>query len=279
MSASSQPVTLLIGECDGTQFRRAVVDAGDCGSLWDSPQTHHAPSIQDAVSLINRGEVVPEFVIVYQSIPDEFLGAEIDQLIGLLPLSRFVVAFSPWCESIGRTEQRWPSAWSVPVAHAAARIRSELQQWASDAPPLPATASRDEAFSTLAAGGLSSGRNPNRDLSAKVYCDDRPLRECFEGILKSLGFKIEAESPDVSVLVAAFIDQSQLAWVEARSSEALVYWGFAQDAPQPQFIVASDMATPGDVTALKAAGATAVVSQLRFAEDLVDLLSKTVACD
>ena len=46
--------------------------------------------------------------------------------------------------------------------------------------------------------------------------------------------------------------------------------GFATNSSEPVLLVASDMATPGDRNRLLAAGAAGVISQLRFAEDLVD---------
>ncbi|NQV23820.1 MAG: hypothetical protein HQ518_05570 [Rhodopirellula sp.] len=230
-------------------------------------------SIPEAISLVAAGELTPDLVVAYQSIPDEFSSAEIDQLIGMLPLSRFVVAFSPWCESIGRTEVRWPSAWSVSLGHAAARIRFELQQRTTDQPPLLATTSRDEAFSALAAGCLNDVEQVGLGKSARVYSADIPLKECFEAILASLHFTIASESPDISVLASAFIDQTQIQRVKELNDEVHGGDRFSPDSPQPVILVASDMATPGDVVALKEAGATAVISQLRFAEDLIDQLS------
>jgi len=278
MSKTPQPVVLLIGECDYPQFRHvfqntesrdssdqiSTHDAGKAGDVLKSAQKHTAKSIQKAISLIGSGELIPDLVVSYQSIPDEYSSADIDQLIGMLPLSRFVVAFSPWCESIGRTEQRWPSAWSVPAAHAAARIRFELRQLATGQLPLPATTSRDEAFSTLAASRLGNAEQLGLGLSAKVHSADAPLKDCFESVVQAVGFRIsDVETPDVHILVAAFIDDATRCRVQRIRESGL----------EATIIVASDMATPGQVIALREAGAASVISQLRFAEDLVDHLS------
>ena len=284
MPEIQQPVVLLIGDCDSLQFRRALnakcektlpdrkssdlvgqCDADVVFATLDAPQTQRTKSIREVVSLLEIGNLVPDLVILYQAIPDEFSSADIDHLIGLLPLSRFVVAFSPWCESIGRTEQRWPLAWSVPVAHAAARIRFELQQLAADQPPLPATTSRDEAFATLAAGRLKDAEAGGRDKSATVHSADVSLRECFESFARSLGFTISnddstREAEHLHILVAAFVDDETFSRVmELRA-----------DCAKATIIVASDMATPGETIALRQAGANAVISQLRFVEDLID---------
>jgi hypothetical protein len=275
MSQTSPAVVLFIGECDSPQFRRAVPDGKSqvaAGSAGDGDpaetvdvlalaQNHYATSIQEAISLMGSGELVPDLVVAYQSIPDEYPAADIDQLIGMLPMSRFVVAFSQWCESIGRTEQRWPSAWSVPAGHAAARIRFELEQLAAGQQPLPATTSRDEAFGTLAAGSLADVEQLGRGLSATVWSADAPVRECFESVARSLGLTIsDPEAADVHILAAAFIDDEICDRVQR----------LRECCPAAMVIVASDMATPGEVLALQDVGATAVISQLRFAEDLVD---------
>jgi hypothetical protein len=264
------PLVLLIGECQAPQFSNAL-SAGQTGGILDSTRTHRVKSLPDAISLIGTGGLVPDLVVSYQSIPDEYSSTDIDQLIGMLPLSRFVVAFSPWCESIGRTEQRWPSAWSVPLAHASARIRLELQQLADDSPPLLATTSRDEAFRTLAAACVESADNIGHGMAAKVISADVPLKECFEQILTSVGFDLgDDELPDLYVVAAEFIDEGQLRRVKEVYDGDAWARGFATKSNEAEILVASDMATPGDRNRLLAAGASAVISQLRFGEDLVD---------
>lgn len=275
MTETPQPVVLLIGECESPQFRRAVLngqsrdvsgsaaddDAETAVGVLMSAQNHHTTSIPEAISIIVRGEQIPDLVVAYQSIPDEYSSADIDQLIGMLPLSRFVVAFSPWCESIGRTEQRWPSAWSVPLAHAAARIRSELQQLEAGQQPLLATTSRDEAFAILAAESLADAEQLGRGLSAIVWSADVPLKECFESVARSVGLTMSGtEAADVHILAAAFVDDETCDCVRRLRA----------NCPAATIIVASDMATPGEVLGLRDAGAATVISQLRFAEDLVD---------
>lgn len=266
MLDAPRPAVLLIGECQSPQFDGAL-SKGQTADILESVDSRNVQSLPDAVSLVRTGELIPDLVVSYQSIPDEYSAADIDQLIGMLPLSRFVVAFSPWCESIGRTEQRWPSAWSVPLAHAAARIRLELQQLADDLPPRLATTSRDEAFATLAAGSLEQTNHLGRGMSARVISADVSIKECFESIAISLGFEIldtdsESRATTVHILVAPFIDGKtfrRIQHLHESNSTATI-------------IVASDMATPGETMALREAGAAAVTSQLRFTEDLVDQL-------
>tara|TARA_R110002072_G_scaffold238769_2_gene396280 strand:+ start:170634 stop:171494 length:861 start_codon:yes stop_codon:yes gene_type:complete len=279
MTKTPLPIVLLIGECQSPQFCRALSD-GQPVSILQATHTHRVQSLTAAISLIGTGEFVPDLVVSYQSIPDEYSATGIDQLIGMLPLSRFVVAFSPWCESIGRTEQRWPSAWSVPLTHAAARIRFELNELAADTPPLPATSSRDEAFRILAAGCLESTSEIGQGRSAKVISADVPLKECFEQILVSVGFDVKDQKrPTLYVVVAAFIDDGQLHEVKAIHEALAIRQSFDATSTSVAILVASDMATPGDRIRLLEAGATAVISQLRFAEDLVDHFRSTTALE
>lgn len=266
MPESPQPVVLLIGECQSPQFCAALLD-GQTADILEAVDSHNVQSLPDAISAVETGELIPDLVISYQSIPDEYSAADIDRLVGILPLSRFVVVFSPWCESIGRTEQRWPSAWSVPLAHAAPRIQLELQQLAEDSTPLLATTSRDEAFATLAAHSLEQTEQLGRRMSAHVISADVSLKECFESIACSLGFEIldtdpSSQAATVHILVAPFIDGKTFRLIQQ----------LRDDNSAARIIVASDMATPGETISLRDAGAAAVISQLRFAEDLVDQL-------
>ena len=87
-----------------------------------------------------------EFVVVLQSYPDEFPIQDIEQLIGMLPIARWIVCYGEWCESMGRTESFWPRGWCVPLREAIGRLDFERQQYHQGLPPLPPTASRDEAF-------------------------------------------------------------------------------------------------------------------------------------
>lgn len=210
-------------------------------------------------------------VVCYQSIPDEYIPSDIERLIGMLPLCRFVVAFSPWCESIGRTEQYWPTAWSVPLAHAPARIQWEVQRFLTGQPPVLATASRDEAFASLTARCLKDSDETANGITVRIESDDVALRKCFEGIVASLGFsKAEPNDPDVIIITAAFIDRKTFERVNGLQHNSTRHQDSGPKNLTLKIIVASDMTTAAQELTLREAGATAVISQLRFTEDLVD---------
>ena len=104
-------------------------------------------------------------------------------------------------------------------------------------------------------------------MSAHVISADVSLKECFESIACSLGFKIfdtdpSSQAPTVYILVAPFTDSETFRLLQQ----------LRDDNPAARIIVASDMATPAEKILLRDAEAAAVISQLRFAEDLVDQL-------
>ena len=78
--------------------------------------------LSEAASVLRAAKWFPDLVVVYQGIPDQFAVADVEAFVGLLPMTRCVVVFGPWCESIGRTEQCWPIGWCVPLQHAQARL-------------------------------------------------------------------------------------------------------------------------------------------------------------
>lgn len=268
----SSPSVLLIGACSSEQFSRVLTDNGR-SSILNSERNRSVRSIPEAISLLTSGDVAPDLVVCYQSIPDEYIPSDIERLIGMLPLCRFIVVFSPWCESIGRTEQYWPTAWSVPLTHAPARIQWESQRFLAGEPPVPATASRDEAFASLAATCLKDSDGIANDITVRIESDDVALRKCFEGIVTSLGFRMtEAADPDVIIITAAFVDRETVQRVNDLQNQSVRTQSSSTNRSPLKIIVASDMTTPAQQLALREAGATVVISQLRFTEDLVDHL-------
>ncbi len=210
-----------------------------------------ATSLDDALTEIKAGWF-PDLVIVYQGVPDEFPQSQIDELIGLLPLARFIIAFGPWCESIGRTEQRWPIAWCVPIRHLPTRLERVMNDSAS---PTPATASRDEAFSETATQANSAVARG--DLTAAVSGDDRHFVETVRDQLTASDFQITDRDPDCVFLSASHLS----AQTEARLTQLRIEFPGAG-----QFLLC-DLLTPDQIERLRSAGVIPM-SQLRFAEEL-----------
>ncbi len=87
----------------------------------------------------------PELIILFQSFSDQFCPAEIDRLFKKYPLSRFLAAYGPLCESDGRTRNLWPQSIRVPFWRLDQRIDREIEVLTGKAAALPLTATREEA--------------------------------------------------------------------------------------------------------------------------------------
>jgi len=210
-----------------------------------------ASTLSDALAEIKAGWI-PDLVLVYQGVPDEFPQSQIDELIGLVPLVHFIVAFGPWCESIGRTEQRWPIAWCVPLRHLPTRLQQLIV--ARDSPGLPATASRDEAFSATASRAncsVSSGK-----LTAAVFGDDRHFVQMVRDQLAASEIRIVEREPDYILLSASQLSR----WTESRLRQ------LREEFPDAERFLLCDLLTPGQVERLEGNGVKPL-SQLRFAEE------------
>lgn len=92
-----------------------------------------------------------DLYVVCQSWPDEYTGDEVARLLTWSAAARLVCVCGRWCDSEGRTRDRWPLAVRVPAAEFAPRLEYELQVLSGAAPPLALTASRGEIFAAMAA--------------------------------------------------------------------------------------------------------------------------------
>jgi hypothetical protein len=96
-----------------------------------------------------------DLCIVLQGWPDEIPSRIVHEIIAACAAGRLICCLGPWCASAGRTRAIWPPAICVPVEHFASRLAFELSVLSGERPPLPATASRDEAFAAHYAAGTA----------------------------------------------------------------------------------------------------------------------------
>lgn len=233
------------------------------GTAANEEQFRTASTLSNALAEINAGSI-PDLVIVYQGVPDEFPASQIDELIGLLPLAHFIIAFGPWCESIGRTEQRWPLAWCVPVRHLPACLERTGKCIASGEPAAPATASRDETFSFSVRRVNSAAADSG--LKAFVSGDDPHFVLTVRDHLNAAGVTLvdQCTEAEAVVLTASLLSSRTRAELLKLRSEA----------PAAHCFLLCDLLTPDEVRQLEADGVTAL-SQLRFAEELAGQLFAT----
>lgn len=100
--------------------------------------------------LTGPGDAV-DLYVVCQSWPDEYTEEEVARLLTCSVAARLVCVYGRWCDSEGRTRDRWPLAVRVPAAEFAQRLEYELQVLSGAAPPLALTASRGEVFAAMVA--------------------------------------------------------------------------------------------------------------------------------
>ncbi|MHC4876940.1 MAG: hypothetical protein ACYTGL_10605 [Planctomycetota bacterium] len=224
-----------------------------------------ARNLAEASEILGDATWYPELVLVYQGIPDQFAAAEIECFVGLLPMTRCVVVFGPWCESIGRTEQLWPIGWCVPLQHAETRITQELAAFAAGTPPVPATTSRDEAFVGSTVQSLKGAEELLTGQRVRIWSLDHEFgRFLTESIVAMSGtLSVDDEPADIELIAATLVDDALISRVEqTRASNST-----------PRVLVVSDMASPQDTKRLLSAGCDGVLSQLRFIEQFSDTVS------
>lgn len=248
MTTEQRPVWLLIG--DWSIARTAPLLADLCNQHL---QTH--ATIDSALRAIQSESIFVEFVLVLQSVPDEYPAAQIEQLIGTIPLARWMVLVGEWCDSLGRTEQHWPVGWCVPLRDAQPRLVIEQQRLHDGVPPLPPTASRDEAFSTAP---LLSHRSSIKGIQyGYVEGDDPAATLTLRDLLEAHGIRPQSTTCN-SLNVVAITSPTDSTFHRVQS--------LRQEHPKSLIWIATDLVTPEQTSKLRATGADAVVSALRFRE-------------
>ena len=252
---STQTATLLIGDVESPSFEavRRHISGGDA---------RIAATAKEALTLLDAEPWSPDVIVVWQGVPDEYPRSAVEKLIGRLPLARWVVVFGPWCESIGRTEQLWPVAWSVPLRHAVTRIETEFARVRSGVAPTPATMSRDETFAdycSLADNSMTS--NPSR--SACLTTDDHEYGLFLREALLLLGIEV---SDDLNAML-------QIIHVTVPVDATVDTVRLRRDAaPESRIVVVSELTTLQFERRLLDAGADATFTQLRFINELEEWL-------
>lgn len=105
-----------------------------------------AESVPAAIHLISQSGWHPDLLVACQQWSHEYTSGEVVDLLRLLPITRIVCCYGPWCGSDGRSGTAWPLPCRVPLAEAAERIARELEVISGRRRSLPLTATRDETF-------------------------------------------------------------------------------------------------------------------------------------
>lgn len=213
----------------------------------------------DALLQISADTAPPDLLVVYQSYYHEFHQTDIDRVIGLFPMTRWVVAYSPWCESLGHSDQVWPVAWIVPVNHFRTRLFDELQKFERSEPLLPPLSARDESFAQLDAKALSLLVTSAR---VRLTCRDVPFRKTASDVISTLGCAI-VDDPAASVHIVVIEQWDDFA--KQTIDEAF------RSTPHARLMVVCDLLPHQDQRELSARE-IATISPLRFIQDFQQAL-------
>jgi hypothetical protein len=198
---ASQPNLLLLGDAEPDNVRAAGVDRQD---FVRSSRIRIANDIAALRRIVANEHWFPDLIVVWQTWPDQFLEAEVHELIALCPLARIVCCFGPWCDSDGRTRSIWPLAVRVPAAAARARLERELAVLRQHEPHralLPLTASRAEIFEFDFDRPTATG---TASTTAAVISPDRSWREMIESSLRAAG-GIDVHEPQAATRPQAIV--------------------------------------------------------------------------
>ena len=139
----------------------------------------------------------PEFVVILQNWPDEFSHADVGMFLGRWPLARWICCYGPWCESDGRTRNAWPLAVRTPRSQALERLVREAAVVRRKSPPLPVTASREEAFARDYRTELSDSIAPPAlpAVNLQIVTSDRVYGESLRVLLQHTGLTVNWSRP------------------------------------------------------------------------------------
>lgn len=129
---------------------RPVEDALE--AAFPDERLQRADRLSDVVAFRRLADLY----VVCQSWPDEYPESEVAGLLSLCAAARVVCVCGRWCDSEGRTRDRWPLAVRVPAGELAPRLAFELRVLSGAQPPLALTASRGEIFAATASDGPRS---------------------------------------------------------------------------------------------------------------------------
>ncbi len=250
---------LILGQADAAEMAtaRAVLESGNAAI-----DIIRKCDISSAMSHCKTTDSIPELVVVFLEWPDQFPRDQVEQLIGLLPLARWVVCCGAWCESIGRNSLVWPTAIRVPARDGDIRIAREIDVIQGKRNSLPLTASREEAY---AYDNSPCPLHVGSKFAVEVRSPDQAYQQSILDILRRHNLASmdspQPAGPDVIIWDLDPYDSGTFNRVRACCA--------ADNIP---IIGTMGVVYPEDLQALTSIGVLDVISKLAPAERLVRLL-------
>ena len=282
---------LLLGQTSRPEMRPVVEAVNEVAA-----ELRQLDDVQSAGRMVTDQNWYPDLAVVCQSWPDEFSQAEVERLLSLLPLARWVCCYGAWCESDGRSRSIWPLSVRVPVCCAAARIRRQLAVIQGEQTVLPLTAARNEIIEFDAPVDLSLRES---GLPVFVKSPDPELRCWIQDLLAKVGCRIvpchelrSASNSDSAAPVRQtrrFQNKPRtVAQAEISSAVTLIWdvdpWSdrtanelqdFHQRNPHVTIIALTGFALAEDVVVIEQCGAAAVVPKLSAQSQLLESLDRS----
>ncbi len=261
---TAEPNILILGRTQAAEMQAVVA----------SVRTHVSPrsvqtvsDVETASRLVSEENWFADLVVVCQNWPDEYSEADVQQLLSLFPLARWVCCFGVWCESDGRNREIWPPAIRTPARNAEARIRRELAVLQGTHPVLPLTASRDETYEFDCAVRFPK----TTGFRVRVNSPDFEFRRTLEEMLPAAGHHViqqqNDEIPDVLLWDAD-------PW---REELAIEIQDFCARHPEVAVLALMTFAHPEKIEAIKSFGAVCVVPKLTFPVTLLGVLKDALS--
>ncbi|MFG0334686.1 MAG: hypothetical protein ACF8TS_15120 [Maioricimonas sp. JB049] len=124
-----------------------------------------------------------ELILFAVDHPDD-VGIDVDAAWAASPLTRWLICRADWCESAGRSRDRWPQAVQVPVSSLGARLELEFDVVQNRRTPAAITADRNEVF---AIGHPPTSTSPLRGVSIACNGPDPTLGESVLAACRAAG--------------------------------------------------------------------------------------------
>ena len=246
---TAEPNILILGRTQASEMQAVIASVRN---LVSPGNIQTASDVESAARLVSEENWFADLVVVCQNWPDEFSEADVQQLLSLFPLARWICCFGVWCESDGRNRDIWPPAIRTPARNAEARIHRELAVLQGTYPVLPLTASRDETYEF----DCSDPFPKTTALRMRVNSPDFQYRHTLEEMLRAAGHHVIREQNDDTPEVFLWDADP---WSEDLAGEIQ---DFHTRHPDVSIVALMTFAHPKMIEAIKACGAMNVVPKL-----------------
>lgn len=114
---------LLVGGMNRAEFRPIKP------SLCSVAMVEEVEDLRKGYSLLEKGDFVPDLLLLLQSYPKEFSAEQLDALRRLAPLASVGVVLGPWCEGEGRSGKPLPGTWRMYWHQWQSRWGRQWERW------------------------------------------------------------------------------------------------------------------------------------------------------